>query len=68
MPSNNGYDFTITLKKFFTGLLLVLVPEVILYSINFCESQDFPIEYIWAVPLIVAFLHALLNTVKHWND
>ena len=67
MPGS-GFDWKITVKKFFTGLLIVLIPEVILYSINFFETQTFPAEFLWAIPFIVAVLHAALNAVKHWND
>lgn len=32
------------------------------------ETQEFPPEYLWAMPFIVAFLHAGLNAFKHYND
>ena len=67
MPGD-GFDIKIVIKKFITGLLLIAIPEILLYSINFMETQEFPPEYLWLVPFIVAFLHAGLNTIKHWND
>ena len=67
MPGE-GYDWKITVKKFFTGLFIVLIPESLLYAINFFEIQEFPPEYLWVTPIAVALLHALLNLTKHWND
>lgn len=62
------YDWKITLKKFFTGLLYVLIPTILLYAIEFLETETFPPEYAGVIALVVAILHALCNAVKHWND
>lgn len=67
MPGD-GYDWTITLKKFVTGLLMVIIPEALLYTINFMETETFPPEYAAIIAVSVAVLHALMNMVKHWND
>ena len=67
MPGEN-FDIKITIKKYFTGLLMTIVPAILLYSVTFVEGSDFPEEYILYVPLIVAMLHAVLNAFKHWND
>jgi hypothetical protein len=67
MPGEN-FDPKITLKKFFTGLVMVIVPEALLYTVNFMETETFPVEYAAAVAVSVAVLHALINLVKHWND
>jgi len=66
-PGEN-YDWTITIKKFFTGLLLVIVPEALLYTVSFLETETFPPEYAAVIAVLVAVLHALCNMVKHWND
>ena len=63
-----SYDWGITLKKFFTGLGLTLIPVIILYAIEFFETETFPPEFTLYIPLIVAILHALLNYLKHCND
>jgi hypothetical protein len=62
------YDWTITLKKFFTGLGMTLVPVALLYTITFLQEEEFPEEYAIIIPLIVAILHAIINYLKHWND
>ena len=67
MPGD-GFDFRITFKKFLTGLFMVLIPEALLYTINFMETETFPPEYAAIIAVSVAVLHALMNMVKHWND
>lgn len=67
MPGKN-FDIKITMKKYFTGLVMTLVPVLLIYSVSFVESSDFPEEYILYVPLITAGLHAAVNAVKHWKD
>jgi len=64
----SAYDWYITVKKFFTGLGITIIPVIILYSINFLETEEFPPEYAVYIPLFVAVLHAILNLVKHYND
>jgi len=67
MPGDN-FDWKITLKKFFTGLALVIIPEALLYTVGFLETETFPPEYASIIAVSVAVLHALINMVKHWND
>jgi len=67
MPGEN-YDWTITLKKFFTGLAYAGIPFLLTYSIGFLETETFPVEYAGWITLFVGVLHLLSNLVKHWND
>ena len=62
------YDWKITIKKFFTGLVITLIPVIILYAITFLEGNDFPEEFAIYVPLVVAILHAISNYLKHYDD
>ena len=66
----SAWDPKITLKKFFTGLLMAEVPFVADYTINFLEEEasEIPPEYALYIPLIVAVVHAALNWWKHRND
>lgn len=64
----DSYDWTISLKKFFTGLFLVLIPVVLGYSTNFLETEAFPPEQAGLVAFIVGLLHAATNAWKHFND
>ena len=59
------FSWEIVCKKFVTGFFMVLIPEALLYSINFMETQEFPPEYLWITPFIVALLHSGLNAWKH---
>lgn len=63
-----AYDVMITIKKWFTGLGLALVPVILLYSINFIENEPFPPEYAWVPLVIIPTLHALSNWWKHRKD
>ena len=67
MPGPN-YDPSITIKKFFTGLFMTLIPIVFGYTLDFLQTEEFPPEVAIWIPLIVAVLHALMNAIKHWND
>jgi len=64
----SSFDWTITLKKFFTGLFLVLIPIILGYSIQFLETETFPPEYAAWIAIIVALLHAITNAWKHYGD
>lgn len=66
-PGDN-FDPWITLKKFFTGLLMVFIPQSIMYTIGFLETETFPPEYAAWIAMTVAVLHALINMIKHWDD
>jgi len=67
MPGD-GFDPWITLKKFGTGLFYAGVPFVLLYSIQFIETEEFPPEVAIWIPIIAAALHAIVNAWKHWKD
>ena len=67
MPGD-GYDWKISVKKFFTGLLYAGIPFIVGYSITFLEAEEFPPEYAAYITLAVGFLHLLANVVKHYND
>ena len=67
MPGE-GFDWKISIKKFFTGLILTGIPFVIAYAISFLETETFPPEYAGYIAVAVGFLHLLLNACKHWND
>lgn len=62
------YDPWITVKKFLTGLGMTIIPVILLYTIDFLQTEEFPPEYVWIIPLFVAIIHAILNFVKHWDD
>ena len=62
------YDWKISLKKFFTGLIITIVPVTLLYAIGFLETEEFPPEYAAFIPLIVGILHFIMNATKHWGD
>lgn len=64
----DGYDPWITVKKFVTGLLMTFIPQALLYTVGFLETETFPIEYASVIAVSVAVIHALLNMSKHWND
>ncbi|RLF32148.1 MAG: hypothetical protein DRN07_05660 [Thermoplasmata archaeon] len=64
----SSYDPKITLKKFFTGLGMTIVPIIIGYTLNFLETEEFPPEYAGYIVIATAFLHALMNYFKHRND
>jgi len=62
------YDPWITVKKFFIGLVTTIIPVILLYAIEFLRNEEFPPEYIWIVPLLVAILDAIYNYLKHYGD
>ncbi len=64
----SAYDPWITVKKFFTGLLITLVPIILAYIIDFVQGPEFPVEYAVYIPIIVGMIHALMNLLKHYND
>ena len=67
MPSDN-FDPKITIRKFFYGLIYAGIPFILLYSIEFLETEEFPPEYAGIVVLIVGVLHLISNAWKHWKD
>ena len=62
------YDPWKTVKKFFTALMITLVPIILLFTISFMQEEEFPPEIAVYIPLIVAVLTAILNLWKHYND
>lgn len=68
LGAGEGFDIWITLKKFVTGFVYMLVPLLLSYSIEFVETETFPVEYAVYVSIIGALLHALSNLWKHWHD
>jgi hypothetical protein len=58
----------ISLKKFFTGLIITIVPVSLMYTSEFLETETFPPEYAGWIAVAVAVTHTLINLVKHWND
>ena len=60
-----AFDIKITIKKFFTGLGLALIPVILLYSKDFLEGEEFPPEYAWVPIVVIPILHALINYWKH---
>jgi len=60
-----GYDPWISVKKFFTGLVISVIPFILAYSIQFLETEEFPIEYAGYIVIAIAILHSLSNFVKH---
>jgi len=64
----SSYDPWITVKKFLIGLVLTIIPVIILYAIEFLQTEEFPDEWVWIVPLLVAILTAVLNYIKHYDD
>ncbi len=66
----SAYDSKITIKKFFKGLGMTLVPVIILYSAEFAEAEtpNLPPEIAVFMPLVVALLYAGLNWWKHRDD
>jgi len=64
----SSFDWGIVLKKFWTGLFLVLIPIILGYSTNFLETETFPPEQAGLVAFIVGLLHAATNAWKHFND
>ena len=67
MPGN-GFDWKISVKKFFTGLGLAFVPFFLAYLIGFLETEEFPPEYATYITLAIGILHLITNAWKHWND
>ena len=62
------YDWKITVKKFFTGLLYAVIPFSLAYLIGFLETEEFPPEYAGYITLAIAILHLVTNYLKHYND
>ena len=62
------YDWAISVKKFFTGLLFVGIPFIITYAIGFLEAETFPPEYAGLIVFVVGVLHLLANAFKHYGD
>ena len=60
-----GYDWKISVKKFFTGLIISVIPFILAYAIEFLETEEFPIEYAGYIVIAIAILHSLTNFVKH---
>jgi len=64
----SSYDPWITVKKFFTGLFMTLIPVILAYTAEFLQNEEFPPEYAVFIPLVVAIIHATINYIKHRND
>ena len=62
------FNINTTIKKFFTGLLMAMAISGVLYTMEFVEGPEFPPEYGFYIPLILAILHAVLNYLKHKDD
>jgi hypothetical protein len=69
MPGD-GFDPKIVVKKWFTGLIYAAIPFVGLYTADFldAETPNLPPEWAIYIPVIVAFIHAMVNAYKHWSD
>ena len=63
--AGTNFDIKITIKKFFTGLGLSIIPFILAYSIEFLETEEFPPEYSGYIILAIAILHSLTNGIKH---
>ena len=68
MTDNNGFSWHISLKKFFVGLGISIIPIILLFTIGFLETEEFPEKYMLYLPVIIGLLHATLNAVKHYKD
>ena len=67
MPGS-GYKPILSIKKFFTGLAYAAIPFILLYSINFLETEELPPEYAAYSAIGVGIIHLILNAWKHWTD
>jgi len=67
MPGT-GFDWKISVKKFFTGLTYAAIPFTLTYAIGFLETEEFPPEYAAYITLAIGILHLITNMTKHWND
>ncbi len=66
-PSEN-YDPWITLKKFAIAYGTALVGVLLPFSITFIQDYEWPPEVAIYIPVAIAFIVALQNAWKHWND
>ena len=60
-----NFDINKTIKKFFTGLGISIIPFILAYSIEFLETEEFPPEYAGYIVISIAILHSLTNFIKH---
>jgi len=64
----DGYDWKITVKKFFTGLAYAGISFTIGYATTFLETEEFPVEYAGVITILVGVLHLVANWWKHKDD
>ena len=63
-----GFDIKITVKKFIVGLMVVWIPILLAYTIEFLQTEEFTPEFEVWVPFIVASIVAIQNYWKHKDD
>jgi len=68
LKPGDGYDPWITFKKFLIAYGTALVSVLIPFSINFIQDYEWPPDVAIYIPIILAFIVALENAWKHWND